>query len=714
MNTKKKIFSFGLYKEGMKQLKLVGILAFVILTLEAILIPVGGVIGHITCEDFDISKVVAHSVTGLDVHPLLITVFVLWIPIMAFNLFSFLDKRNTSDFYHSIPHTRACLFTSYFAAIITWLVILIVGTGSISIITHLIFSKFYAMVYSSMIMLMLNCLAGGILVAAAIAIAMIISGTLFNNVVVSGLILFLPRFIITLVSDVISDKLPMVLSDHLFPLFSSEYNVVTGYVFNVIEGSVIHNNGSSLSILTSGSAFLYTIILSVLYSLLACILFCKRESESAGRSAPNRIMQSIFRITVTMFVCTVICVIMFRDINDSYISFFGYVILYIIAIVVYFTYELITTKKWKNLLRAIPGLGIVALLNVALVGGMYVIYTTQLNYSPDADEIKSISIEKSVVDYYNDHALELREYMNIKNSSVKITDSDAIEVVADSLKENVENYKVSADWYREYYNNPYGSGTYYDASETVKYMDYTFKIQTDSGYKYRYVHVPVEKTKIIANALESNEALREQWMTLPEARNNTINMLDNVDYISGRNAVKLYESMCRELKNAEFDDWYLEINVNQKMPVTLIRLSTSMEAESYEITIPIYSSVLPETCKMYYDMLYDEGKKDTEAVKGELKKYTDDSKAGLNVIMYVYNSTSHSYEAYDFSEYTFRGDDCAKYLLEHIVDKPISINGSYAFININEYRVLVALDDIDIDDIPVYFNITQINKMLGQ
>lgn len=39
--------------------------------------------------------------------------------IMTFNLFKFLNKRSGSDFYHSLPVTRPCLFFSLCASVLT-------------------------------------------------------------------------------------------------------------------------------------------------------------------------------------------------------------------------------------------------------------------------------------------------------------------------------------------------------------------------------------------------------------------------------------------------------------------------------------------------------------------------------------------------------------------------------------------------------------------
>ena len=92
---KKKLFSKGLYLEGVKQLRLTGIIVFVIFALEAVLVPVGKVASS---QRLNITEM---RMDPLLTHPILIFTFVLVAPVLTLSLFGFLNKRNKSDFYHS-------------------------------------------------------------------------------------------------------------------------------------------------------------------------------------------------------------------------------------------------------------------------------------------------------------------------------------------------------------------------------------------------------------------------------------------------------------------------------------------------------------------------------------------------------------------------------------------------------------------------------------
>ena len=93
-----------------------------------------------------------------------------------------------------------------------------------------------------------------------------------------------------------------------------------------------------------------------------------------------------------MTVALVICLIPLTDIfsatvvhNWSAGRIYGIVVWYIIAVIVYFLYELISTRKWKTLLRTIPGLGLLALVNVAILLSMYGFYSSESEIQPSAE-----------------------------------------------------------------------------------------------------------------------------------------------------------------------------------------------------------------------------------------------------------------------------------------------------------------------------------------
>lgn len=718
---KKKIFSFGLYREGIKQLRIVGILAFVILGLEAILIPVGRVIALLSTPGFDYANYTIQSVNAFSAHSLLVAMYCVFAPAMALILFSFLNKRNTSDFYHAIPHTRWCVYLSFVAAIMTWVFIIIAGTTLLSILTHLIFIKYFSLVYSSLLMLALNALAASALVVAAVAVAMTITGTGFTNIILAGLILFLPRFILTITSRAVLSLLPMVPSGHLFPLLANDYNAVTGTIFGFFMAIFGGGNIDITAMLTGTAALWYTAVLALVYFVLAAVLFYFRKSESAARSAPNRFMQAVYRITVTMSVCSVIITAMFANRYDN-IHPFGYVVGYIFAAVLYFTYEIITTKKWKNLLRAIPGLAVVAVLNAALYGGMAAVHASQLNFTPSAAAIESVSV---VSDYNNGYyvwGLQFADYVSMLNQTVEIKDKEVISLVADSLADFVNTFKSNPRRYYYKYSgytvSPIGGG-----EEQETYTSFTFKIRTARGVKYRYVYIPNSKKDAIVQALQANEDYKRLWTTLPAEITNTVYVrFDNVVTVGGQDAAKIYAKMKEELAGADFSAWYDIITTAkyQQESTTMVSLQTQIKGRVYKVQVPLVRELMPESYALFAEAAHKQQKDAIATVKDLLQNSRNES-TELHVTLFRYNESTGDYDRYHngfnivMSESGTR--EVAYFLLEHILDAPVGQKGSYAMIYLSRltdetdeygyaykaytsYNVWVALDDFGPDDLP--------------
>ena len=200
-----------------------------------------------------------------------------------------------------------------------------------------------------------------------------------------------------------------------------------------------------LWIFQSGWALLYTGVLACVYAALGAYLYKRRRSEIAGNSAPSRLMQAIYRILVGFAMFSVITAVMFgvvysplkfgqmRDFGLIFLLFF---IAYLIAAILYFLYELITTKKWKNVARAIPGLGIVILMSAAMFAAMAGVYDSKVYFSPKAEEIEYVSFIDDIGNVYS-----LESYYLQDMEQAKITDAEVKQVVADTLADMLNETK---------------------------------------------------------------------------------------------------------------------------------------------------------------------------------------------------------------------------------------------------------------------------------
>ncbi|MBP3413680.1 MAG: hypothetical protein J6L81_00585, partial [Clostridia bacterium] len=258
----KDLFSMKLYKEGLRQTKLAG-LTYLGLT---ILITLLGYT-DLSCNFNGILE--ARYIYPFEELIGFMFGYVVIAPLLCLSLFHFLNKRSASDFYHSLPQSRTSLFVSFFLVIQTWLTApVIVGLISCAVKFAIIpggHGSFWAFVLFAFSLLSCN-----MLVSAAVILAMTLASTLFSQLAVSGLIIFLPRTLMIVFYELVSEKNALVPSIYRAGgLFGSVFGNSDNLVFSSTLGILFSGGEFGDSI----SAVIYTLILSLVYLAIAWLLF---------------------------------------------------------------------------------------------------------------------------------------------------------------------------------------------------------------------------------------------------------------------------------------------------------------------------------------------------------------------------------------------------------------------------------------------------------
>ena len=564
---KREFFNKGLYLESLRRLMLPGMIFFVILTLEAILIPIGYVINY---NDYYPS--VPDVVNMLLVHPLIVTSFFLVTPILTWITFSYLNKRNASDYYHALPHTRLTTYTSSVVGVLTWVTAIIVIPSVISFLLIKCIPGIVLVVSGSYLEMMLGCFAASLFVMGAMVCAMSITGTAFSNVVVSILIMFLPRYVMMLMSMFVAQKFPLIPEAYISPILSPKLNIISG----IFLGWLV--DADNITAITSISSQIYTICAGIFYLALGAWLFKRRQSESADRSAPSPIMQAVYRIALTMCVCipiTCVCFVGWRDFSPSEV--FLFLVLYIIALLVYFIYELVTTKKFKSLLKALPGLVVVILLNAVLLISLTVITNVEIAFTPDAEDIEYIQIVSD--NNYSSNYMDIYRFFTKESSKIKITDEEAIRVVSEALKNSVD---VTV---KGIVHDEYKATEFYESWNRC-----TFKIKTGLNTEYRYVRMAPTDHAIVSNALSGHEKYAATWLTLPEAQKETV-YVELGDAIVSTNAYEVFRTMKDEVKKLSFEDWHDLLSSGEYSNFATVTYTTN----GCTVTVPVSATLMPQT-----------------------------------------------------------------------------------------------------------------------
>lgn len=602
---KKRIFSFKLYLEGLRQTKLIGIMAFIILTIQTIAIPVGNAIEKMTYE----YSGGARGVDFIELNPMLYSVIYIVAPLLALSLFSFLNKRKASDFYHSIADTRVCLFLSYYAAICTWIIGICGLTTLIGVITTSFFPQFFTINSINIWLTTLNILAASLYSAAAVTLAMTLTGTLVTNIAVAGLILILPDYLTFMFNELVMSNIPIA------PRGGSSVDFLP-VGFNFMSDNFEFS-------FTNISNAVYTTVLALVLAAIALVIFRFRKSESAGYPALNRYLQAAIRITFCMVVCIFACggIFVLSTGLDSLggPDIFALVMIYIAAIVVYFLYEIITTKKFKTAFKTTPALLIVVVLNIACIFGMSSMYNSYLAFEPSAGEIDYIT-----VDHSDDYVYDISSYLEMKCSKIKLKDDSIKEIISDVLCENIK--KIHNDRFYENYSTRIN-----------------VTICVDGIEHQRYLILSEENLNTIINGLKESAEYKETFCTLPNATSVSIDTYDMTKSVSDSDAKRMYALMRKEVTELDFEDWYMiaygntMYNAISDFNVTIID-----GAKTYDFYIPIFS-IFDETAAEYVELTYD---KTTTDKVSELLKQPDE----LEEISISFYNTDELSDYYYYNE----------------------------------------------------------------
>lgn len=584
---------FKLYIEGIKQLRVIGIMALVIFSFEAIFM---GIARGIT-EDIYFNEMNINIVSIFDIHPIIVLSFAVLAPLMTLYLFSFLNKRNACDFYHSTPVTRKSLFLFYFLAIITWIIFILLFSTGVSIITSLFFKSVYSISLYSVFLTLFNVFAASLLVIAATSVAMCITGTIFTNIIVTGIILFIPRLLITFVLFVVSSELPMIVSGKIIPFLDLKYNIVCSSVFNLFISPVAVSSS-----FTQISCGIYTMILALLYVFVAFILFKRRKSEAAGLSAPNDLLQAVYRIIIALTVSLIPIYFIFDFIMEGN-EFLPETILvtsvsYICALILVIVFELISTKKVRNILKVFPSLGIVIALNVIIVISMLGIQKTVLNTTPNTKEIDYINILSTSVAYFGDDI----DYFGTLSSQVNLESDKIKEIISEALKNNIKTYKKSEEDYFKLQNL-----SSHSIIVSIKHGLFTSE---------RIVILTKSEYNALINELDKDKDYSDIFINLPELDNSCILYFNSDTVLDKESFEEIYNTMRDEISQLSLENvLYLFDTSNYEMENSLgyfelnsMFLKKNINGSTYSLYLPI-NSLLPKTCTEYFKQIENENKK---------------------------------------------------------------------------------------------------------
>ncbi len=584
-----KIFNFGLFKEGIRQLRAIGIAFLCIsgmLTLYKCFTYIGSIVNAYEpmVDDRYIPKVDPSSWNNYFIA--FVAVYFI-IPVLTFMMFNFLNSRSASDYYHSVPKSRLSVALSFSASIFFWYFMPILLNTVCEIAIGAVCGA--EILWAEIGMYLLGMLASFIQLYGIMLLAVSLATGILNQLAASLIIAFLPRLMMTLISVITNGTIPVL----------GGYEEILGsfgeYDFNLIFSGVL----SIDSIVSAKNIWviLYAILLGVIYGALGLLAFCKRKSEAATTAGANKYVQCAIRVLVAFVVCLIPC----YQLGEVFITLQGQsiirrvisllpstILLYGIALVAYFLYEAITARKIRGVvtLRGTMGIGLAALavLNLVFIFSPAAIAKIALSKEINTSNVSSVSVidEEALENYYKDEI-----------NAFKFTDESIIKTLCDTLDNNIQTINSG------YRNDLYG----------LQKTSVVFNMKDGRKYR-RFVYMSELAEMKLVEDMYSNEEYFEIVRRLPgidELKKDKIYYSLNGVSEGAFNFDELYSILRAEISEMSDEEYKKYEYVNEEN--SLLRLSIySSNDDNWTIgfnigpLVPKTMAYCVENINKYYNM----------------------------------------------------------------------------------------------------------------
>ncbi len=603
----KKIFSVNMFWQTFKQLKVIGILSMAVTLFFVVFPQINSALyylKHIKLYGEDQIDASAKMVYASNIDILSIT-FILFTPILVLYVWNFLNKKNSSDFYHSLPYKRECLYFSKLAAVFAWQVMIHVVTYVCLMITFAVFKDCFIVEMWMVFRVFLSIFIANLLCGSAISLACALTGNVFSNICLSGLILFLPRFLCIMIETFAAIKVPTVSDYQVFPLINDAHNIVAGYILRAFV-EIDYN-----SLMFSISSIVYTLILALIYMGLGLLVFKLRKSEAAQKSALNKKLQMAISMMLGFVICFISVIFIFAE-EESDRDYMMLVVFFIVAAFVIIVYELATGKKNHLLQRSVPSILMAYVLS--LIFGVLVgtVADGMLEYAPKAQNIDYIKINGMSDNQASSFGYRAADYFDSIIEGIQIKDKQSCEIVAKAIADNNSIIKNNKQYYREFNSDNY-----------VK-MDIFVKDGLIGAN--RKVYIKSDDIDVIAAAAGKEEKYQERIKSLPIAEEAAI--LWNSPYMDVENSRRIYNIYKEEYYNMGYEKILNHmINPNR---ITWMSLTFNSKGKTYEAQLPITSET-PKAAQSYIEYINGMCIQNSSSQMNQVKEILEKLSAGHSV-----------------------------------------------------------------------------------
>ena len=310
--------------------------------------------------------------------------------------------------------------------------------------------------------------------------------------------------------------------------------------------------GGSAEDMTEPFPLIYSAVVCVLYLVGAYLLFRFRKSETAERSAPSLKIQAVFRVILACAFSFIGTLELIRGIiegNFVYNYLPTVIILYTIAAIAYFIFELISTKGKRNIFKALPVFGIVIALNIAFAGLFYGVFSYEYSFGTKPEQVNSITVYA-----YNSYSGSVKSltdtaYCACLRKGYKINGEDTVNDICNNIAyANEHGSRSSAGNYMRF-NIKSGPVTKQRSLNILTSLETKIKAEIKQSEKYK------KYLKLIPSQIEDKDPYEFVGISLNEK--------DVKKNAYGYEKIeKVLYALRAEVKDVDADEWesYLKSN----------------------------------------------------------------------------------------------------------------------------------------------------------
>ncbi len=305
----------------------------------------------------------------------------------TFSNFSFMSKRSADDIYSSIPISRQKLYFTQFLSSVAM-------TGAVLFVSYFInfFISAISFISSSYYpsAFLLDAFLVILFVAVCSLVGISLSGTAISAFVSSVLVGLTPYALVLFFSANFTLLDPSVNFSYIeivSILFENPALAPISLLIYPVSGYYIPGFDTSLTTIFT------TLLICAVYALIGLLLFKKRPSEVSGNMNLGSKNRAFFRILITLPALLIIAeIIMLNIAYSTPLEITIIITIFVIAVCLYFGYELIATKSFKETTKSAP----LFLISVAFVGALTALIPVAAEVSkstiPQSEDVLSIQL----------------------------------------------------------------------------------------------------------------------------------------------------------------------------------------------------------------------------------------------------------------------------------------------------------------------------------